>query len=113
MNECQMKKKREGNVERKPRFNNFQITWNDCNSDGDVEEEEESAQMAFMAIGDDEVTTCNSQLDSDDETDADVNFFIKKLHDSLKESYATNKALKQKINFLIQNNANLFRQKKS
>ena len=60
MNECPMKKKKEGKVERKSKFNNFQITWNDCNLNGDVEEEKESAQMIFMAIGDDEITTCNS-----------------------------------------------------
>ncbi|KAL3516452.1 hypothetical protein ACH5RR_023354 [Cinchona calisaya] len=51
-NECPSKKNKEG---RKPRFNKFQITWDDCNSEGEVEEEMESAQMAFMAIGDDEV----------------------------------------------------------
>ena len=66
-----------------------------------------------MAIGDDEVTTCNSQLNSDDESDDDVNSFIKRLHDSLKEFYTRNKELKQTINFLIQNNANLFRQNKN
>ena len=69
--------------------------------------------MAFMAIGDDEVTTCNSQLNSDDESDEDVNSFIERLHDSLKESCARNKQLKQKINFLIQDNTNLFRQNKN
>ncbi|KAL3510113.1 hypothetical protein ACH5RR_029514 [Cinchona calisaya] len=53
-NECPSKKKKEG---RKPRFNNFQITWDDCNSEGEVEEEMESAQMAFMAIGDNEAIT--------------------------------------------------------
>ena len=94
-----MKKKKEGKDERKSKFNNFQIAWNDCNSDGDVEEEEKSAQMVFMAIGDDEVTTCNSQPVSDDESDDDIASFIERLHDSLKESYIRNKELKQKISF--------------
>ena len=71
-----MKKKKKEKIEQKPKFNNFQIIWNDCNSDGEIEEEEESAQMTFMTIGDNEVGTCNSQLDSDEESDDDVNFFI-------------------------------------
>ncbi|KAL3509732.1 hypothetical protein ACH5RR_029133 [Cinchona calisaya] len=79
-NKCHSKKKKEG---RKPRFNNFQIKWDDCNSEGEVEEETESAQMAFMGIVDDEV---NSNYDSNDENDFEA--FILKLHDSLKESYA-------------------------
>ena len=87
MSECPMKKRK---GERKPRFNNFQFTWNECNSDGEIEEEEESAQLAFMTIGDDEITTCNSQFNSDDETDDDLESFIKNLHDSLKESYVRN-----------------------
>ncbi|KAL3534602.1 hypothetical protein ACH5RR_003063 [Cinchona calisaya] len=82
-NECPSKKKKE---RRKPRFNNFQIAWDDCNSEGEVEEEMESAQMAFMAIGDEEV---NSNYDSSDENDLET--FILKLPDSLKESYARNK----------------------
>ena len=66
-----------------------------------------------MAIGDDEVTTCNSQPDSDEESDDDVNSFIERLHSSLKDSYARNKELKQKINFLIQDNASLLRLNKN
>ena len=107
-----MKKKKEGKPEQKQKFNNFQITWNDCNSDGDVEEEEESAHMAFTAIDDDEVTTCNSQPVSDDEFDDDIESFIERLHDSLKESYVRNKELKQKISFLLQDNVNLFQRNK-
>ena len=107
-----MKKKKEGKVKQKSKLNNFQITWNDCSSDGDVEEEEESAQMAFMNIGDDELTTCNSQPVSDDKSDDDIEFFIERLHNRLKESYARNKELKQKISFLFQDNANLFQQNK-
>ena len=107
-----MKKKKENKIERKPKFNNFQITWNDCNSEGEVEEEEESAQVAFMAIRDEEVTQCISQTNSDSESDDDVNSFLEKMHNSLKESYVKNKELKQKISFLIQDNANLFRQNK-
>ena len=57
MSESQTKKKKEEKVERKSRFNNFQITWNECNSDGEIEEEEKSVQMTSMAIGDDEITT--------------------------------------------------------
>ena len=68
--------------------------------------------MAFMAIGDDEITTCNPQLVSDDETENDLESFIERLHDSLKESYAKNKELKQKISFLLQDNAHLFQEKK-
>ena len=68
--------------------------------------------MAFMAIGDEEVTTCNSLTDSDSESDDDVNSFLEKMHNSLKESYVRNKELKQKISFLIQDNANLYRQNK-
>ena len=108
-----MKKKKEGKVERKPKFNNFQITWNDCNSEGKFEKKEESVQMAFMAIGDDEVITCNFQIDSDGKSDDDVNSFIERLHSNLKDSYARNKELKQKINFLIQDNASLFRLNKN
>ena len=69
--------------------------------------------MAFIAISDDEVTTYNTQLNSDDgsDDDVDVNSFIERLHDSLKEFYARNKELK--LHFLIQNNANLFRQYKN
>ncbi|XP_027166085.1 DNA ligase 1-like [Coffea eugenioides] len=74
-----MKKKKEEKIERKSKFNNFQITWNDCNSEGEVEEKEESAHMAFMAIGVDEITTCNSQFDSDDESDDDINSFMERL----------------------------------
>ncbi|XP_071903977.1 uncharacterized protein [Coffea arabica] len=93
-NECPMKKKKENKSERKPKFNNFQITWNDCNSEGEVEEEEESAQVAFMAIGDEAVTQCNSQTDSDSESDVDINSFLEKMHNSLKEFYVRNKELK-------------------
>ena len=74
---------------------------------------EESAQMTFMAIGDDGVITCNSQIDSDEESDDNVNSFIERLHNNLKDSYARNKKLKQKINFLIQDNASLFRLNKN
>ena len=108
MSECPIKKKKEGKAEQKSKFNNFQITWNECNSFGDVNEVEESVQMTFMTIGNDEVTTCNSQLNSDNESDDDIESFIERLHDSLKESYTRNKELKQKISFLLQNNVNLF-----
>ena len=37
VSECPMKKKKEGKVEQKPKFNNFQIIWNDCNSECEVE----------------------------------------------------------------------------
>ncbi|KAL3527709.1 hypothetical protein ACH5RR_012365 [Cinchona calisaya] len=101
-NECPSKKKKEG---RKPRFNNFQIIWDDCNFEGEVEEEMESAQMAFMAIGDDEV---NSNYDSNDENgEDDLETFILKLHDNLKESYARNKELVKKSNDLLNANSKL------
>ena len=80
-NEC--KKKKEGRTERKPRLNNFQITWNECNSEGEIEEEEETAQMAFMAFGDNEVTSNQHQSDSEEDDD-DLESFVGKLHDSLK-----------------------------
>ena len=44
-------------------------------------------------MGDDEVTTCNSQLVSDDESEIDLESFIERLHDSLKEFYVRNKKL--------------------
>lgn len=69
ISECPMKKRK---GERKSRFNNFRFTWNECNSDGEIEEEEESAQLAFMTVGYDEVTTCNFQFDSNDETGDDL-----------------------------------------
>ncbi|KAL3519173.1 hypothetical protein ACH5RR_021762 [Cinchona calisaya] len=40
---------------RKPYFNNLKITWDDCNSDEEVEEEYEEVQMAFMALRNNEV----------------------------------------------------------
>ena len=111
-NECPMKKMKDGKADRKPRFNNFQITWNECNSEGEVEEEEESAQMAFMAIGNNEVTSTHSQSESDNDEDDDLESFVEKLHNALKESYDKNKQLKQKMAFLIQENASLFQQNK-
>ncbi|KAL3534609.1 hypothetical protein ACH5RR_003070 [Cinchona calisaya] len=65
----------------------------------------DSAQMAFMAIGDNEV---NSNYDSNDENDEDdLEAFILKLNDSLKESYARNKELVKKSNALLNANSKL------
>ena len=89
--ECPVKKKEDGKVERKTKFNNFQITWNECNSDGEVEEEDEAAQMAFMAIGDNEVTSLHSQSESDDDDNDDLESFVEKLHNARKVSYHRNK----------------------
>lgn len=111
INECPSKKKKEGRGERR-RFNNFQITWNDCNSDGEVEEEEETAQMAFMAIGNDEVTSSCSSMNKNECDDDDLEDFVVKLHDSLRDSYAKNKELKLKINALLSENARLVQDSK-
>ena len=54
-----------------------------------------------MAIGDDEITTCNSQLDTDDEFDDDINSIMERLHNNLKESYVRNKELKKRSIFLF------------
>ncbi|KAL3513390.1 hypothetical protein ACH5RR_026107 [Cinchona calisaya] len=101
---------------RKPHFNNFQITWDDCNSDGEVEEEYEEAQMAFMALGNNEVSSscdsCDDSCDSDNDND-DVESFIFKMHECLKESYAKNKELKIKINTLLSANSKLVHENNS
>ena len=36
MNKCPMKKKEEGKGKRRQKFNNFQITWNECNSNREI-----------------------------------------------------------------------------
>ena len=52
-----------------------------------------------MIIGDDEVLSSYSSHDeNDDNIDDDVEAFVIKLYESLKESYAKNKELKIKIN---------------
>ena len=66
--------------------------------------------MAFMAIGDDEKSTCNSFLENDDEHDNDLELFVVKLHENLKDSYAKNKDLKIKINALLYENSKLFQE---
>ena len=91
-------------------FNNFQITWNDCNSDGEIEEESEKDQMAFVAIRDDEIS---SNYSSDDENDDNIEAFVVKLYDGLKESYAKKKKdLKITTNVLLKKNLNFFQQNK-
>ncbi|KAL3533208.1 hypothetical protein ACH5RR_006729 [Cinchona calisaya] len=59
-NECPSKKKKEG---KKPCFNNLQIAWDDCNSEGEVENEVEIAQMAFIAFVDEGVCLKNTTKD--------------------------------------------------
>ncbi|KAL3520312.1 hypothetical protein ACH5RR_018461 [Cinchona calisaya] len=99
---------------RKPHFNNFQITWDDCNSDGEVEEEYEEAQMAFLALGNNEVSSnCDSCDDSCDNDNDDVESFIFKMHECLKASYAKNKELKIKINTLLSANSKLVHENNS
>ena len=100
--------KKEGKGERRQKFSNFQLTWNKCNSDGEIEEEEESTQMTFMAIGDENVSSNNSTLENDDEYDENLESFVEKLHESSKDSYAKNKELNIKINALLCENSKLF-----
>ncbi|KAL3533259.1 hypothetical protein ACH5RR_006780 [Cinchona calisaya] len=93
---------------RKPHLNNFQIIWDNCNSDGEVEEEYEETQIAFMALGNSEVSSsCDSCDDSCDNDDDDVEAFIFKMHECLKELYAKNKELKIKVNALLSANSKL------
>ncbi|KAL3520038.1 hypothetical protein ACH5RR_018187 [Cinchona calisaya] len=95
-NECPSKKKKEGNL--------ASITFKSLGMIATAKEKEEmgSAQMAFMAIGDDEVT---STYDFNDENDLEA--FILKLHDNLKESYVRNKELVKKSNALLNANSKL------
>ncbi|KAL3527750.1 hypothetical protein ACH5RR_012406 [Cinchona calisaya] len=95
-------KKKKGS--RKPHFNNFQITWDDCNSDGEVEKKYEEDQMAFMALGNNEVSCSYDSCDDDND---DIESFIFKMYKCLKESYAWNKELKIKINALLSANSKL------
>ncbi|KAL3515891.1 hypothetical protein ACH5RR_022793 [Cinchona calisaya] len=92
-NEYLSKKNKEG---RKPHFSNFQITRDDCNLNGEVEKEHETTQMTFMAIGDNQVSSsydsCNDSCDYSCDNDDNVESFIFKMYEYLKESYARNKS---------------------
>ena len=104
---------KEGRSQRNNGLNKFQITWDDCNSDGDVEgEEEKSAQLALMAFGEDEVNSYHSSSDEDDKNN-DMRTLMIRMHKRLKESYAKNKDLKIKINGLLEENSRLFQENKS
>nr|AJE29371.1 putative gag protein [Coffea canephora] len=84
------------------------ITWDECNS---KREKEELAQMALMAVGEDEVSSYHSSCDEDNEDD-DVKILMIKMHKSLRKSYAKNKDLKTKINDLLEENSKLFQENK-
>ena len=47
-------------------YNNFKITWNDCNSESKVEKEDEMAQMVFLFIGNNEIFSNYSYDENDD-----------------------------------------------
>ncbi|KAL3514133.1 hypothetical protein ACH5RR_026850 [Cinchona calisaya] len=62
--------------------------------------------MAFMAYGNNEVSSIYDSCD-----DNDVESFIFKMHECLKESYARNKELKIKVNALLSDNSKLVHEK--
>lgn len=112
-NESSSEKKNEGRCEKIQRINNFQIMLNNCNLGGEVVEEEETAQMAFMSIGDNEVTSNQSSLDKNEcDDNDDLEDFVFKLHDRTRELYAKNKELKIKINAMLNVNTRLVQDNK-
>ena len=111
VNERPNKRKKDNKGGRRQHFTNYQLTWNECNSDGELKEETETAQMAFMAIGDNQVTSSYNSCDENDDVD-DVESGMLRMHESLKESYANNKEFKEKIMNLIDENADMFQENK-
>lgn len=95
MIECLMKKKKEGRWRKKAKIQQL------LNSNGEVEKEEETTQMAFMVFGDNEVTSSYLSLDKNGND-----------NDSLKDSYAKNKELKIKINALLSEGSRHFQENK-
>ena len=73
------------NEDDKKAFNDHHTTWDECDSNGDVEEDYEPKRMALMAIGDLEVSSSQSShnecdSDYDDCSDDEFDNFILKLH---------------------------------
>ena len=84
-NEYPTKRKKEYKGEMKQHFTNYQLTWNECSSDGEIDEEFETTQMAFIALGDEQVT---SNYNSCDDNDTDnVESIMLRMHESLKGSF--------------------------
>lgn len=114
MNDYPMKKKKEVRGERRQIFNNFQLTLNDYNSDSEVEEKEETTQMAFIVIEDNKVTSSYSYFDKIkcENNGDDLEEFVIKLHDRLRDSYVKSKELKIKINPLLSEILDFFKRTK-
>ena len=68
--------------------------------------------MAFMAMGDEKVSSNNSTFENDDECDDDLESFVEKLYENLIDTHTKNKELKIKINTLLSENSKFFEKTK-